>query len=74
MGRSLPFLLLLGLLAGAPSIIAEAPPWETWQDLRRLSELHQGHQALLRSSHCLDGCRFDRHSEGDWRYVYVDGE
>ncbi len=49
-------------------------PWETWQDLHRLPVLHQGSQTLLRSSHCPDGCRFDRHSEGDWRYIYVDGE
>ncbi|MCP3962001.1 MAG: DUF2961 domain-containing protein [bacterium] len=74
MARSLPCLLLLGSLVSASAIHAQAPPWETWQDLRRLSELHPGHQALLRSSHCPDGCRFDRHSAGDWRYVYVDGE
>ena len=49
-------------------------PWETWEDLHRLAELHDGHQALLRSSRCPDGCRYDRHSAGDWRYLYIDGD
>ncbi len=58
----------------ARPLLGETLPWETWQDLHRLPVLHQGDQSLLRSSHCPDGCRFDRHSEGDWRYIYVDGE
>jgi hypothetical protein len=28
----------------------------------------------LRSSRCPDGCRFDNHSAGDWRYLYVYGD
>ena len=52
----------------------EPLPWETWKDLRGLAELHDGHQALLRGSRCPDGCRYDRHSDGDWRYLYVDGD
>ena len=52
----------------------EPLPWETWEDLHRLAELHDGHQALLRSSRCPDGCRYDRHSAGDWRYLYVEGD
>lgn len=69
----LALLVLAGILTGA-ALAAEPPPWETWHDLHRLPELHAGDQALLRSSRCPDGCRFDRHSSGDWRYVYVDGE
>ncbi len=53
---------------------SQALPWETWRDLRLLAELPAGSQALLRSSFCPDGCRFDRHSADDWRYLYVDGE
>ncbi len=55
-------------------LVAEPLPWETWRDLHRLSELYPQDQVLLRSSHCPDGCRFDRHSDGDWRYIEVDGE
>ena len=65
--------LFSGAFAGA-SRAGEPLPWETWPDLHRLPVLHPGHQALLRSSHCPDGCRFDRHSAGDWRYITVDGE
>ncbi len=52
----------------------EVLPWEIWEDLHRLPELHPGNQVLLRGSHCPTGCRFDRHSADDWRYIYVDGE
>lgn len=43
-------------------------------DLHGLAELHDGHQTLLRGSRCPDGCRYDRHSDGDWRYLWVDGD
>ncbi len=66
------FLLAAAILAR--SLAGESLPWETWRDLHLLAELPAGNQALLRSSHCPDGCRFDRHSAGDWRYIYVDGE
>ncbi|NJL28888.1 MAG: hypothetical protein HC897_13845 [Thermoanaerobaculia bacterium] len=64
--------LLAGLIAGP--LAAQRPPWEVWRDLHRLAELPAGDQVLLRSSHCLSGCRFDRHSEGDWRFLRLDGE
>ena len=66
-------LLACGPLLGCAQS-ATGQPWEVWDDLHRLPELHAGHQVLLRSSHCPDGCRFDRHSDGDWRYIYVDGD
>ncbi len=65
--------ILAGSLAGGVHA-GEPLPWETWRDLHRLAELPPGSQALLRSSHCPDGCRFDRHSAGDWRYIYIDGD
>ncbi|MEM7582834.1 MAG: DUF2961 domain-containing protein [Acidobacteriota bacterium] len=61
-------------ISTAGSARGQTLPWETWRDLHQLPVLHTEHQALLRSSHCPDGCRFDRHSEDDWRYLYVDGE
>jgi len=33
----------------------------------------EGDQVALRSSHCLDGCGFDRHAEGDERFIRRDG-
>ena len=53
---------------------AQSLPWRTWEDLHRIAQVYDGHQSLLLSSHCPDGCRFDRHSDGDWRYLYVDGD
>jgi len=54
---------------------AAQPPWEIWNDLHRLADLSSSGQVLLRSSHCPSGCRFDRHSAGDGRYLRLeDGE
>ncbi len=65
--------LAVWALVPGPSMAAGLP-WEIWDDLHRLPELHPGGQVLMRSSYCPTGCRFDRHSEGDWRYVSVDGD
>lgn len=51
-----------------------SPPWEVWRDLASLAAVEPGGQVLLRSSHCPSGCRFDRHSQGDSRFIRVDGE
>lgn len=67
----IPPLLAATLLVGP--VTAQEPPWEVWRDLHRLAELPAGDQVLLRSSHCLSGCRFDRHSAGDWRFLRRDG-
>ncbi len=53
---------------------ADPLPWEVWDDPSLLPRLPAGDQVLLRSSHCLDGCRFDRHSEGDSRFIRMAGE
>ncbi len=62
----------MSLLAGRA--FADQMPWEIWHDLHRIAQLRPGDQVLLRSSHCPSGCRYDRHSEGDWRYIRLDGD
>ena len=69
--RSLLWALAIVVCSG---LAAEPLPWEVWLDLSQLPVLHRQEQVLLRGSHCPDGCRFDRHSEGDWRYLDVDGD
>jgi hypothetical protein len=64
---------LMGLLNSIPTGAAELP-WEIWKDLHRLAEIHPGQRVLLRSSRCPSGCRYDRHSDGDWRFIRVDGD
>ncbi len=51
-----------------------APPWTAWLDARELTRLVPGDQVLLRSSHCPDGCRFDRTSPDDPRFLRLEGE
>ncbi|HEX9639515.1 MAG TPA: DUF2961 domain-containing protein [Acidobacteriota bacterium] len=77
-------LLLWGLVAlGARPLSAREPggagagelPWEVWRDLRSLARIERGDQVLLRSSHDPTGDRFDRHSDGDSRFIRIaDGE
>ncbi|MEE8523704.1 MAG: DUF2961 domain-containing protein [Thermoanaerobaculia bacterium] len=66
----------LTLAAGWPAVAGpvEPLPWEVWDDPSLLPRLPAGDQVLLRSSHCPDGCRFDRHSMGDSRFVRLDGD
>jgi hypothetical protein len=57
-------------------------PWEIWESPARLATLDAGASVLLRSSHCLDGCRYDRSNAGSadvgntWpeRWLYRDGD
>ena len=75
-GRKGPWMLvagLIGLLAAAHAP-ADAPPWEIWNDLHSIAEVNPGQRVLLRGSHCPSGCRLDRHSDGDWRYIRLDGD
>lgn len=69
---ALAFFLLLG--AGCPDPAAAQPrplPWEVWRDPTELARLPTGGQVLLQSSFCPGGCRYDRTSDGDPRFLYV---
>jgi len=65
-------LLVLSMLCLSARLTATAP-WAAWPDLSRLATVFDGHQVLLRSSHCPSACRFDRHSSGDGRYLRQEG-
>lgn len=67
------------LLAGAAR--ATGLPWEIWETPARLAELDAGDLVLERSSHCLDGCRYDRSGGAPnaadaypQRWLYRDGD
>ncbi|MFI4968595.1 MAG: DUF2961 domain-containing protein [Lysobacterales bacterium] len=67
-------------MLAATSAMASGLPWEVWESPARLAELDAGDQVLEVSSHCLDGCRYDRSNpgtEGDnvypQRWLYREG-
>lgn len=62
------------LLAGAFTAPVSLPPWDVAGDLARLAVTVPGHQVLLRSSHCLSGCRYDRSEGGDTRFLRVEDD
>ena len=62
------------LLAGALTAPAPVPPWDVSTDLARLAVTVPGDQVLLRSSHCLSGCRYDRSEGGDTRFLRLEGD
>ncbi len=58
-------------------------PWEIWESPARLATLDARDIVLERSSHCLDGCRYDRSNAGPedpaenpypLRWLYRDGD
>jgi hypothetical protein len=49
--------------------VARIPPWEWWRDLSSVASVPDGDRVAMRSSHCPSGCEFDRHSEGDSRFL-----
>lgn len=75
--HALPVMTLFGGLAQAAG-----QPWEIWESPARLAALDPGDRVVLRSSHCLDGCRYDRSNAGvadlenTWpeRWLYRDGD
>lgn len=67
----------------APFAAANGLPWEIWESPSRLATLDPSDIVLERSSHCLDGCRYDRSNRGledpagnpyPLRWLYRDGE
>ena len=79
--RWLPAATMVGsLLAGVAQ--ANGLPWEIWGSPTRLATLDAGDRVLQRSSHCLDGCRYDRSNAGladidnHWpeRWLYREGD
>jgi hypothetical protein len=73
------------LIACAWPLLAHADglPWEVWEAPARLAALDPGDRVLQRSSHCLDGCRYDRSNAGaespaqnpyPLRWLYRDGD
>ena len=66
----------------APIAIATGLPWEIWESPTRLATYDPTDVVLERSSHCLDGCRYDRSNRGPedpadnpypLRWLYRDG-
>lgn len=51
-------------------------PWQWWRDLSTLSVVPGGEHTVLGSSFCPTGCRFDRHSADESRFIRIreDGE
>lgn len=51
-------------------------PWEWWRDLATIASVPSDDRVVMRSSHCPSGCRYDRHSDGDSRFLRTrsDGE
>ncbi len=52
------------LILAAGSARASGLPWEVWETPSRLAEIDPRDQVLETSSHCLDGCRYDRSNPG----------
>ena len=74
-----------GAVAALLAVSAHATglPWEIWESPSRLATLDAGDVVLERSSHCLDGCRYDRSNRGPEdpadnpypsRWLYRDGD
>ncbi len=73
----------LGVASVVPIAAATGLPWEIWESPSRLATLDATDAVLERSSHCLDGCRYDRSNPGPedpadnpypLRWLYRDGE
>jgi hypothetical protein len=65
-----------GARTGLPEVYERTMPWEWWRDPSILSSIPDGDRVVTRTSHCPSGCRYDRHSEGDSRFIETrdDGE
>lgn len=70
------WLLVVVFAVAFPVAGQELPlPWEVWKDPGVVSQVRADARTALASSVALDGGPFDRHSEGDSRFIRViDGE
>jgi hypothetical protein len=68
---------------GISSALATGLPWEIWESPARLARLDAADQVIEQSSHCPQGCRYDRSNAGfedppdnptPQRWLYRDGE
>lgn len=62
------------VLFSIPALAQEPLPWEVWKDLGELARLKLDHRVFLQGSRCPDGCQYDRHSDGDSRFVRTIGD
>lgn len=71
------------LAIAAPSIEAAGLPWEIWESPARLASLDPADSVIEQSSHCPQGCRYDRSNPGPedpldnptpLRWLYRDGD
>ena len=76
-------LLAIALGSVAAAAHASGLAWETWESPARLAAIDADDVVLERSSHCLDGCRYDRSNAGaegaaanpyPLRWLYRDGD
>ncbi|MEO6324688.1 MAG: DUF2961 domain-containing protein [Thermoanaerobaculia bacterium] len=74
MQRALLLPCLVRLLFSCDLAAQPFQPWEFWSDVTALPRLPAGDQVLLHGSRCPSGCRFDRTSDGDTRFLRIDGE
>ena len=71
-GRLAPSIAGVLLLVAGPA--RGQAPWEFWKGPHVLPLLSTGDQVVMRSSYCPSGCRYDRTSEGDTRFLRIDGD
>ena len=56
--------VLASLAASVPPGQAKGLPWEIWESPSRLASLDAGDLVIEQSSHCPQGCRYDRSNAG----------
>ena len=68
--------VVCSLLLSVATVHAEEPllPWEVWKDPGIVARVPSGVRTIVSSSHCPEGCRFDRHSAEEPRFIRTIGE
>ena len=78
----LPWMQALACIGLAGSAQASGLPWDVWESPARFAALDDADIVVEHSSHCLDGCRYDRSNQGPeslvdnpypQRWLYRDG-